>query len=63
MPKEKLPRGVIIKVNEKGWMSNSMLKSWVTECFAKRPDGFFHRQRAFLVMDTSPTMLRICYIQ
>ena len=52
MPKEKLPRGVIIKVNEKGWMSNSMLKSWVTECFAKRPDGFFHRQRAFLVMDS-----------
>jgi hypothetical protein len=28
-----------------------MIKSWVTECFAKRPDGFFHRQRALLVMD------------
>jgi hypothetical protein len=39
MPKEKFPYGVIIKVNEKGWMS--MMKSWVTECFAKRPDGFF----------------------
>ena len=27
MPKEKFPRGVIIKVNEKGWMNNSMMKS------------------------------------
>jgi transposase-like protein len=52
MPKEKFPRGVIIKVNEKGWMSNSMLKSWVTECFAKRPDVFFHLQRAMLVMNS-----------
>jgi hypothetical protein len=33
-------------------MNNSMLKSWVTECFAKRPDGFFHRQRALLVTDS-----------
>jgi hypothetical protein len=33
-------------------MNNSMIKSWVTECFAKRPDGFFHRQRALLVMDS-----------
>jgi hypothetical protein len=48
MNKEKFPCGVIIKVNEKGWMNNSMMKSWVTECFAKRPDGFFHRQRALL---------------
>ena len=36
-------------------MNNSMLKSWVTECFAKRPDGFFYRQHALLVMDSMRT--------
>ncbi|CAC5359288.1 unnamed protein product [Mytilus coruscus] len=37
MPKEKFSKGVVIKVNEKGWMENEMIKSLITECFVKRP--------------------------
>lgn len=52
MPKEKFPKGIVVQVNEKGWMNNEMMKIWITECFSKRPDGFFHRDRALLVMDS-----------
>lgn len=52
MPKENFPKGIVIKVNEKGWMDNDMMKSWVTECYVKRPGGFFHTRRALLVMNS-----------
>uniref|UniRef100_A0A8C8E488 HTH CENPB-type domain-containing protein n=1 Tax=Oryzias sinensis TaxID=183150 RepID=A0A8C8E488_9TELE len=52
MPKEKFPKVIVIKVNQKGWMSESLMKDWLTECYSKRPGGFFRRKKTLLVMDS-----------
>lgn len=52
MPKEKFPRGIVVKVNKKGWMTESLMHEWHTECYGKRPGGFFHRNKALLVLDS-----------
>lgn len=46
MPKEKLPKDIVVKVNKKGWMVESLMKEWLTECYGKRPGGFFHRKKS-----------------
>ena len=51
-PKEKFPKGIVIHVNEKGWMDKDMMSKWIKECYSQRPGGFFHTQRALLVMDS-----------
>ena len=52
MPKENLPKGIVVKVNTKGWMMESLMKEWLAECYGKRPGGFFHRKKALLVLDS-----------
>ena len=52
MPKEKLPKGIVVRVNKKGWMDEKMMETWLTECYGKRPGGFFRRNKALLVMDS-----------
>ena len=52
MPKEQLPTGIVVKVNAKGWMMEGLMKEWLTECYGKRPGGFFHRKKALLVLDS-----------
>lgn len=52
MPKEELPRGLVIKVNQKGWMVEGLMKEWLAECYAKRPGGFFRLKKALLVLDS-----------
>uniref|UniRef100_A0A3Q3DKQ0 M-phase phosphoprotein 8 n=1 Tax=Hippocampus comes TaxID=109280 RepID=A0A3Q3DKQ0_HIPCM len=52
MPKEKFPKEIVVKVDHKGWMSESLMKEWLTECYSKRPGGFFHRKKALLIMDS-----------
>ena len=52
MPKEKLPKNIVVKVNKKGWMMESLMKEWLTECYGKRPGGFFHSKKALLVLDS-----------
>lgn len=52
MPKEQLPKGIVVKVNTKGWMIEGLMKEWLTECYGKRPGGFFHRKKALLVLDS-----------
>uniref|UniRef100_A0A674N516 HTH CENPB-type domain-containing protein n=1 Tax=Takifugu rubripes TaxID=31033 RepID=A0A674N516_TAKRU len=52
MPKEKLPKNIVVKVKTKGWMVESVIKEWLTECYGKRPGGFFHRKKALLVLDS-----------
>ena len=43
---------MIVTQNEKGWMHQAVIKLWLTKCYGRRPDGFFHRQPALLVMDS-----------
>ncbi|KAK7096455.1 hypothetical protein V1264_016230 [Littorina saxatilis] len=52
MPKEKFPKGIVVQVNKKGWMDEKMMDTWLTECYGKRPGGFFRRTKALLVMDS-----------
>ncbi|XP_005751641.1 uncharacterized protein LOC102209438 [Pundamilia nyererei] len=52
MPKEQLPKGIVVKVNTKGWMIEGLMKEWLTECYGKCPGGFFHRKKALLVLDS-----------
>jgi len=52
MPKEAFPHGVVIQTNVKGWMDESMMGVWLDRCYVKRPDGFFHRNKALLVTDS-----------
>jgi len=52
MPKEAFPPGVVIQTNVKGWMDESMMGVWLDRCCVKRPDGFFQRNKALLVMDS-----------
>lgn len=52
MPKEQLLKGIVVKVNQKEWMLESLMKDWLTECYGKRPGGFFHWKKALLVLDS-----------
>ncbi|KAF0038013.1 hypothetical protein F2P81_010887 [Scophthalmus maximus] len=52
MPKEKFPTDIVVKVNKKGWMTESLMHEWHTECYGKRTGGFFHKNKALLVMDS-----------
>lgn len=51
-PKEKFPRSIVIECNAKGWMNCEVMASWITKCYQRRPDGFFHTKKAVLVLDS-----------
>lgn len=50
MPKEKLPSGVLVHVQEKGWMDENGVNLWIREIWDKRPGGF--NKRSLLVWDS-----------
>ncbi|XP_027891620.1 uncharacterized protein LOC114155757 isoform X2 [Xiphophorus couchianus] len=52
MPKDQLPKDIVVKVNQKGRMTENLMKDWLMECYGKRPGGLFHRQKALLVLDS-----------
>lgn len=35
MPKATPPTRIVVKVNTKGWMEESLIKEWLTECYGK----------------------------
>ena len=48
MPKEKFPKGVIVKVQEKGWMDEELTKDWIKTVWAKHGK----QSRKMLVLDS-----------
>ena len=50
MPKVKFPKGVLVHVNEKGWMDEDACKLWVRKIWQNRPGGL-HRRKSLLVWD------------
>ncbi|XP_017276655.1 telomere-associated protein RIF1 isoform X1 [Kryptolebias marmoratus] len=52
MPKDQLPKDIVVKVNQKGWMLENLMKDWLRECYGKRPGGFFPGKKALLVLDS-----------
>ena len=50
MPKDIFPPGIIVRVQEKGWMNDSLMKDWVKCVWGKR-NGGLRRKRSLLVLD------------
>ena len=50
MPKEAIPRGVIIHVHDEGWMDENGTKIWIEKVWSTRPGGLL-RKPALLVLD------------
>lgn len=65
-PKEKLPSGVFVECNKKGWMDESFVNLWVDEIWGKRPGALLHKKsllvwdmfRAHLVDSVQKNLLR-----
>lgn len=50
MPKESLPRGLIVRCHEKGWMSKELMNDWLSVVWKSRP-GALLAKKAMLVLD------------
>ena len=50
MPKDKFPRGVIVRVQEQGWFNDSIMDDWLKTVWMKRRGGL-EKQRSMLVLD------------
>ena len=44
MPKEEFPKGVVVKVNPKGWINQDMVSEWLEEVWQRRKNSFFNRK-------------------
>lgn len=51
LPKEKLPPGVFVRVQEKGWMTEDLYMDWLKTVWFRRP-GALLRRRSLLVIDS-----------
>ena len=43
MPKDPIPRGVIVRVHQKGWMDQVGLVDWVDAVWSRRPGGLLKK--------------------
>lgn len=50
LPKEKLPSGVFVHVQDKGWMNQEGMKLWFGKIWSRRPGGLL-KKPALLVFD------------
>lgn len=50
MPKEKLPTGLIVRCQEKGWMNSELMQDWLKVVWGRRP-GALLKKRGMLVLD------------
>jgi len=44
MPKEKLPAGVVVYVQPKGWVDESILMDWLGDVWFNRPGALLNRK-------------------
>ncbi|KAF4804982.1 pogo transposable element with KRAB domain-like protein [Turdus rufiventris] len=52
LPKDKFPKGIDVAMNPKGWMDEQVMRTWLTEFYARRPDRFFHPLPGLLIFDS-----------
>jgi len=50
--KEKFPKGIIVKANDKGWMNQEMMQNWLKEAWNKRKNVFF-KPKSLLIYDSA----------
>jgi hypothetical protein len=43
VPKDKIPQGIVLHVQEKGWMDENGMKLWLEKVWAKRPGGLLKK--------------------
>lgn len=51
MPREKLPPGIVVHCNKKGWMNCDIMKLWIDKCYKTRYGGFFS-PKSLLIFDS-----------
>ena len=51
MSKDKFPAGVIVCVQQKGWIDEGLVQDWVHMVWSSRPDGGLSQQWSMLVLD------------
>lgn len=51
LPKEKLPQGVIVRAQEKGWMEEKLVIDWIETVWNRRP-GALLKKKHLLVLDS-----------
>jgi 3D (Asp-Asp-Asp) domain-containing protein len=49
--KEKFPQGIIVRVQESGWMTEDLVDNWIKSVWFRRP-GALLCQRSVLVLDS-----------
>lgn len=44
LPKEKLPQGVIVRAQEKGWMEEKLVIDWIETVWNRRPGALLKKK-------------------
>ncbi|KAE9546655.1 hypothetical protein FO519_010133, partial [Halicephalobus sp. NKZ332] len=53
MPKVHFPDGVIVKVNDKGWMNETLMKDWIDECWNERQSYDPNPVNSMIILDSA----------
>jgi transposase-like protein len=51
MPKEQFPKGIVVTVSPKGWMTQEVMTEWLDRVWRKRKGAFFSR-KSLLIYDS-----------
>ena len=57
LPKEKIPSGVIVHMQGKGWMNEEGMKIWFNKVWSQRPVGLLKKKQLCLFWITSKPIL------
>ena len=57
IPKEQFPIRIIVKANENGWMTESMMKYWINESWKERPNPSNDSRGSLLILDSARSHL------
>jgi hypothetical protein len=53
VPKEAFPEDVVIKANEKGWMTAQLMKEWLEECWNQRQNRDLDPTKSMIILDSA----------
>ena len=54
LPKEDFPNGVIVRVNEKGWVNQEIMSDWLKMVWNGRKNAFFTpKEKSLLILDSA----------
>ncbi|KAE9548780.1 hypothetical protein FO519_008009 [Halicephalobus sp. NKZ332] len=52
-----LPQGVVVRANEKGWMTEKLMADWVEKCWESRPNPCQDPEKSLLILDSARSHL------